>query len=98
MISVSEDMQPTGTHRYTFNGIEAVSTTLLLADNTHIQLALLYRSPSSPFQALISLLSRVLHNISLSNFPCVILGDFNEDVLHQTNSRIVTFMSSRGCT
>ena len=33
----------------------------------------------------------------MSSLPCVILGDFN-DVLHQTDSRIVTFMSSHGYT
>ena len=98
MISISDDMQPSHTHRYASNGIEAVSTTFLLAGNTHIQIALLYRSPSSPFQLFTSLLTQVIHNVSLSSLPCVILGDFNEDVLHQTDSRIMSFMSSQGYT
>ena len=34
----------------------------------------------------------------MSSLPCLILGDFNEDILHQTNSTIVTFMSSHGYT
>ena len=91
-------MQPTHTRRYASNGIEAVSTTLLLADNTQIQIALLYRSPSIPLQALTNLLSRVLNHVSVFSLPCVILGDFNEDILHQTDSRIVSFMSSHGYT
>ena len=36
MISIPEHMQPTNTHRYASNGIEAVSTTLL-ANNTSIK-------------------------------------------------------------
>ena len=98
MISVPEDMQPTHTHRYASNGIEAVSTTLLLLNNMPIQIALLYRSPSIPLQALTTLLSRVLNHVSLSSLPCILLGDFNEDILHQTNSIIVSFMSSHGYT
>ena len=97
MISISEDIQPSHTHRYASNGIEAVSTTLLLAGDTTIKIVLLYRSPSSPFQLLTSLLTQVIHNVS-SSLPCVILGDFNEDILHQTDSRIVNFMSSHGYT
>ena len=54
MISVPECVQPTNTHRYASNGIEAVSTTLLLAKNKQIQIALLYRSPSVPLQTLTS--------------------------------------------
>ena len=91
-------MCTTNTHRYASNGIEAVSTTLLLAKNKQIQIALLYRSPSVPLQTLTSLLSRVLNHLSTSSLPCVILGDFNEDVLLHTNSRIVSFMSSHGYT
>ena len=36
--------------------------------------------------------------MSVFSLPCVILGDFNEDILHQTDSRIVSFMSSHGYT
>ncbi len=94
MISIPECMQPSSTQRYASNGIEAVSTTLL-ANNTPIQIALLYRSPSVPLQALTTILSTVLHHVSM---PCVILGDFNEDILQHTDSRIVSFMSSHGYT
>ena len=98
MISVPQGIQATNTHRYASNGIEALSTTLLLANNTQIQIALLYRSPSIPLQTLTHLLSRVLNRISTSSLPCVILGDFNEDILHHTDSRIMSFMSSHGYT
>ena len=91
-------MQLSDTHRYASNGTEAVSTIILLANNTQIQIALLYRSPSVPLQALTNLLSRVLNHVSMSSIPCVILGDFNEDLLHQNDSRIVSFMSSHGYT
>ena len=98
MISIPEHMQPTSTHRYASNGIEAVSTILLLPDTTQIHVALLYRSPSVPLQTLTSLMSRVLNHVSRSSLPSVVLGDFNEDILHQSSSRVVTFMSSHGYT
>ena len=98
MISIPEHMQPTSTHRYALNGIEAVSTILLLPDTTQIHVALLYRSPSVPLQTLTSLMSRVLNHVSMSSLPSIVLGDFNGDILHQSNSRVVTFMSSHGYT
>ena len=100
MISVPQYIQPTNTYRYASNGIEALSTTLLLSNNTQIQVTLLYRSPSIPLQTLTDLLSRVLNRISTSSLPTIILGDFNEDVLHHTesDSRIMNFMSRHGYT
>ena len=96
MISIPEHMQPTNTHRYSSNGIEAVSTTLLLANNTPIHIGLLYRSPSVPLQILTNLLSRVLEHFSVYSLPCIILGDFNENILHNCNTTILNFMSSGG--
>ena len=42
MISIPDGMQPINTRRYAPNGIEAVSTILLLANNTPTQIAPLY--------------------------------------------------------
>ena len=98
MISVDRDMKPTHIRRYASNSIEAVSITLQLPHNTQIQIALLYRSPSAPLLALTSLLSRVLNHVSMSCLPCIILGDFNEDIMQNNDNRIVCFMSSSGYT
>ena len=48
--------------------------------------ALLYRSPSVSMATLITVVSRILTYVSVSNIPCVILGDFNENLLHQHDS------------
>ena len=85
MISLPQYIQPTNTYRYPSNGIEALST-ILLTNNTQIQITLLYRSPSIPLQTFTDLLSRVLNRISTSSLPTIILGDFNEDVWHYTES------------
>ena len=98
MISVPQDMQPSGTCTFTSNGIEAVCTTLLLPNASQIQIVLLYRSPSVPMEALISLLSRVLNHVTVSGTARIILGDFNEDLLNHTDSRIVSLMSTYGYT
>jgi endonuclease/exonuclease/phosphatase (EEP) superfamily protein YafD len=59
---------------------------------------ILYRSPSVQFQILASLLSTLLNHTFIFSLPCIIVGDFNEDILHQTDSRIVSFMSTHRYT
>ena len=34
----------------------------------------------------------------MSCLPCIILGDFNEDIMQNNDNRIVSFMSSSGYT
>ena len=60
----------------------------------NMQIAVVYRSPSLPRATLITMLTRLLRHVTLCNTPCVILGDFNEDILDQENPAILTFMSS----
>ena len=55
---------------------------------------MIYRSPSVPQATLLTLLTRLLTHVTLCTAPCVILGDFNEDVLHCQNSAIMSLMSS----
>ena len=71
-------------------------TTLLLGNGTSVQLVLIYRSPSVSVQALISLLTTILDDVSMSAIPTVVLGDFNEDCMSSSPSPILSFMSSNG--
>ena len=94
LISVPSRRNPSNTQRFATNGIEAVSTTMELPNASCIQIAVVYRSPNVPKTMLITFLSRLLTHVSLCNAPCVVLGDFNEDILHHQNSTILTLMSS----
>ena len=96
MISVPQDMHPFDTHCFTSNGIETVTTTLLLSNASLIRVCLVYRSPSVALERFITVLHELLSNISTCNTPCLILGDFNEDVMYQCNSRILSLMSGHG--
>ena len=96
MISVPQYMQPCHTQRFASNGIEVIITTLSLPNAKSLQIALLYRSPSFPMQQLITMLTRILNYVSMSNTPTVILGDFNDNVLEQLESPIVSLMSTHG--
>ena len=87
-------MQPSNTHIFASNGIEAVCTTVCLPDASLMQIALLYRSPSVSMATLITVVSRILTYVSVSNIPCVILGDFNENLLHQHDSSLQTLTDS----
>ena len=98
IISVPQSMQPTDTSTFTANGIEAVTTTLLLPNTCCLQVALLYRSPSVSLNAFLSALATMLNQIATSNIPTIILGDFNEDLLQNPDSSILSLMSSNGYT
>ena len=91
LICVPSQLNPTNVHRLATSGIEAVSTTVQLPNGENWQIAVVYRSPSVP-QA--TLLTRLFTHVTLCTAPCVILGDFNEDVLHRQNSAIMSLMSS----
>ena len=96
LICVPSQMCPSNTHRFATNGIEAVCATLTLPNFNNLQIAVVYRSPGVSQTALITLLSRLLAHVSLCNTACMILGDFNEDILHHQNSALLNHMSSFG--
>ena len=98
LICVPSQLNPTNVHRFATTGIEAVSATLLLPNGENWQIALVYKSPSVPQATLLSLLTRLLTHVTLCAAPCVILGDFNADILHCQNSAILSLMSSFGFT
>ena len=98
LICIRSQMQPSNTHRFASNGIECVYTTICLPDAGMFQIPLLYRSPSESMATLRAVLSRLLAYVSVSNMPCVILGELNEDLLHQHHSSLQTLMSNHGFT
>ena len=76
MISVPHSMQPTHTSRFTTNGIERVTTTLLLPNACRLQVVLVYRLPCVSLDAFLSALATVLNHVAVSDIPSVVLGDF----------------------
>ena len=94
LICVPTQLNPTNVHRFATSGIEAISVTVKLPNGENLQIALVYRSPSVPQTTFITLLTRLLTHVTRCATPCVILGDFNEDILHYQNSAILSLMSS----
>ena len=95
---IYSQMQTCHARSFTSPGIEVACTTVILPNANQMQVLVLYRSPSVQLQALTVLLSRLLQYISTTNMPSVILGDFNNDILSQPNSSIVSLMSNYGFT
>ena len=60
----------------------------------NMQIAVVYRSPCVPRATLITVLTRLLRHVTLCSIPCVILGNFNEDIVHHQNTAILALMSS----
>ena len=81
---VPRQMHPCNTWRFGTNGVEPY---LLL-----LRCPMLNRSPSIPETMFTSVLHRLLTHLSLSNTACMILGDFNEDLLHKQNPTLLTIM------
>ena len=79
--------------RFETNGIEAVSATVQLPNASSIQIAVVYRSPCVPRATMVTVLTRLLRHVTLCTTPCVILGDFNEYIVHHHNSAIFPLMS-----
>jgi endonuclease/exonuclease/phosphatase family metal-dependent hydrolase len=94
LICVPSHMSPTNVQRFATTGIEAVSATIQLPNSDNFQIAVVYRSPSVLQAMLITLLTRLWTHVTLCTVPCVVLGDFNEDILHCQNSAILSLMSS----
>ena len=92
LLCVPSHMNPSNVQRFATIGTEAVSATIQLPSN--MQIAVVYRSPSVPRATLITVLTRLLRHVTLCSIPCVILGDFNEDIVHHQNSTILPLMSS----
>ena len=81
LMCVPSYTSPTCVHRFAATGIEAVSATIHLTGTDSLQIAVVYRSPSVAQATLITLLTRLLTHLTISALPCVILCDFNEDIL-----------------
>ena len=96
LICLTSQMDPSDVQRFTSNGIEAVSATLQILNAGSLQIAMVYRSPSVPQQVFTPVLSRLLRHVSICTTPCVILGDFNCDILNNLNSSVTSFMYSFG--
>ena len=81
LICVPSHMNPSNVQRFVTSAIEAVSATIQLPNVGNMQIAVVYRSPSVPRATLITMLTRLLRHVTMCNTPCVILGDFNEDII-----------------
>ena len=60
-----------------------------------LQIAVVYRSPRVLLGTLITLMNGLLSHVSSCNLPCLILEDFNENILHH-NSTLVNLMDNFG--
>ena len=61
-----------------------------------VHIVLVYRSPHVPISDIISFMSEVMDHMNVSDTPCFILGDFNEDLLVKTKSQLLTLMAHYG--
>ena len=92
VISVPQTMQPSQVTEFTVNGIEAVTTTVLLLNSSYFQLCVIYRPPSTSIDALVTVMSIILSRVTLSDILSVVMGDFNENLLLKPGSRLLSLM------
>ena len=82
VICVPSQLKPSNIQRFVATDIEALSTTIQLPNADYLQITIVYRSPCVPLATLTNLLTRLLTYVTLCTVRCVILDDFNEDVLY----------------
>ena len=98
MISVPQYMQPSDTNIFMCTGMEGISTTLLLPNTGRLRLTLLYRSPNVPIDTCINFLIPLLSQLSQSHIPSIVMGDFNENLMDRSESKLSTLMANSGYT
>ena len=94
LMCVPSHMNPSNVHRFATNGIEAISAITQLPNAGSMQIALVYRSPNVPQATLTTLLTRVLTHLTRCSTPCVVVGDFNEDVSNHPHCAVTSLTSS----
>ena len=96
MISVHKTLQMSRSISLSFSHvlIEAATTILTLPGHEQLQVTVVYRSPSVPTNTLLTTMSSILSQTTTANMPSIILGDFNDDLLVNSNLRLVELMSS----
>ena len=94
LLCVPSHMNPSNVQRFATHGIEALSTTIHIKNLGKMLITVVYRSPRILQATLITILHRLLRHVSMSNLPCIILGDFNEDILRHQNSALLSLMSN----
>ena len=98
LICIPKQMDPTSLRALAFSGIEIACSTLTLPNGNNMQIVAVYRSPNVSLQALTTTILTVLNYLSTADMPTLILGDFNDNILGQSNSSVVSLMSSHGYT
>ena len=94
LMCVPSQMNPSNIQRFTANSIEAVSATIHVPNVGSVQIGVVYRSPSVPQTTLTTVLSRLLTHLSMCNTLCLLLGDFNDDLLRNQNSPTLRLMTN----
>ncbi len=73
-------------------------TKLVLPNGTPLQLVLLYRSPSTPIDTFVNVLTTITSRIQLQSIRTIIMGDMNDSLLDTGISRITTVLFVSGFT
>ena len=100
LMSIDPHIKVTNTSTFCIgNCIEGIVTKLMFPNASEVRLVLIYRSPSSPLNALVSNLSTIISQLSMSTLPILIMGDFNVDLLcDSTNNTLLQMMLTNGFT
>ena len=97
MISVPNSMQPDKTVTFVSSGIEIIVTVLHISGK-RLQVAVVYRSPNVSVCQFVQLLGRFIEHANTNELPTIVLGDFNDDFLCDSNSRVCDLMMSHSYT
>ena len=91
MISVNKVFNPSQTLTFADAGVEGIVTKLLLPSGELVRVVLVYRSPNTPVGTFTGMLASILNGARpQSANPTVVLGDFNDPLLHSPISKLLS--------
>ena len=97
LIATLITMQSVQKHNFSNGKLESLTIEVTLPWQTKLSLSTIYRSPSLNLETLLAFLDVFLSTLP-STMPTVIVGDFNENILHKDNTKLLKFMDTRGYT
>ena len=94
MMSIDNTKHPVKMYTVSLVGLEALVVRLTMPSESFLQVALIYRAPTSIWENLEPVFTHLLNELAQTNIDTIVLGDFNEDLLKEKTSKVYQFMTN----
>ena len=78
------------------NAMQIMVTVLRLPSGQSFRLTVIYRSPSVSVDTVLEIMTNLLSSNKYPDMVSIIMGDFNEDLLQKTDSKLASLINQFG--